>query len=225
METADSKNVIGHYLHRSERWVYQSIEKQQGDKSAEPETVDPSGPTRAPGREFSTEILLELGERYPEAVSATELEVLLQRRGRYVKRKSVAGFLDLYERLGLLRQVGSTARVRKYAATSPMAELSVQRGAYEKVSERLRNVPSLALAYCLGRGEFGGLSARLHPDAFARARDRLKEAVARIIAEATEETHLSDEPSTTNVLVSAIIAIGMVGGSHDSVRKGGGSSS
>ena len=73
----------------------------------------------------------------------------------------------------------------------------------------------LAQAYCQGKGDFGGFVDRLSPKALEKARGRMREAAADIIAEAVAETHKSDEPVESDVKVRVIIAMGAAGGLHE----------
>lgn len=169
------------------------------------------------------EILLAYAEQHPNPLGVDEVYALLRERSRKVNVRNLSGTLELYARLGFLRPVGGAPGKNRYIAVDPLLELKIPRGALEKLSERLSSVPSLALSYCLGRGEFGGVAARLHPLALQKARERLKDAVAGIMAEALKETQLSDEPSSANLEVSAIFAVGTVGAPNGSLHTGRGS--
>lgn len=214
-ETEEPKSVIADHLQMSERWVYQQLEvfeqARRLERDAE-QTKQPSGISKS----LITDILLELSDAHPGALSADELRARLERNGRKLTKNRLTGALELSVRLGAVNMVESSKRGRCYTAANPLSVLNMHRGYLDKLSERISSIPALALAYCCDQGEFGGVSARLHPQAFAKARERFKVAASEIIGDAIEETHRSEEPNTNNVPVSALFALGIVGGSHGS---------
>lgn len=215
-----SKVFIGQFLGRCERWVHAQLSKARQIQATASDTDAPAESTRGTGDEILNDVLLIFIKQYPNGLTASRLQMRLNERGRRVLKRTLVGILDVCVEHDFLRVVEKTSTSKTYVATSPILVLEVAHITMAKLGKRLENIPRLALSYCIGQGEFGGIAARLSSTAFVKARAELKDAVSRIMADALEETQVSDEPLTANLDVGAIFAIGIVGGSDDSDAKG-----
>jgi hypothetical protein len=166
-------------------------------------------------------MLLQLASSYPEPLSPEQVHAALQATGQRPSTRFVLEALQFYAQQGLLRQVGKGRRSRLFAAAAPLIQFKVPHNTLDALSQRLAVIPALATAYCRGYGDFSSIPAQLNPDAFARARERLREAVAKIVADAVQETQLSDRPTSANLEIKAIVAMGPIGGCHEPVHAEG----
>lgn len=215
-----SKVFIGQFLGRCERWVHAQLSKARQAQTAADGTGVPNDTARGTGDEILNDVLMLLTKQYPVGMSASRLQARLNEGGRRVLKRTLVGILDVCVENNYLRVVEKTGTSKVYVATSSFLVLNVAHVTMAKLGKRLEKIPRLALSYCLGQGEFGGIAARLSSTAFVKARAELKDAVSRIMADALEETQLSDEPLAANLEVGAIFAIGIEGGSDDSDAQG-----
>ena len=211
--------LIADHLSRSRRWFQdhlkqvreeqrRSLEAGSAQEGAEESDLDETGH----GYKLMLEVLLALSTVYPDAVGIEKLRTLADMPSWHMSNEELASRLEFYQHLGVLQISGYDSHGPVVRAVQRVPKDLPRPEQLERVGEWLRWVFPLALAHCEGQGDFGGIYAELSPQALKRARKKLKEAAADIIAEAVAETHKSDEPVESDVKVRVIIAIGAAGG-------------
>lgn len=211
--TGETQAFLAGHVARSRRWFQdyaRRLRTEQEDSAkayARPVEGGTDG-TEDDSLDLMSRVLLALSTVYPESLSLSQLRELAQVPSWDMPDPELIRRIEFYSKLEALEVVGHDSAGPQIRASQKIPQVAVSHEQIEWLGERLGWVVPLAYAYCEGQGEFGGIVAELSPKALQRARQKLKEATADIIAEAVAETHKSDEPRQNDVKVRAIIAIG-----------------
>lgn len=217
--TGHTKRLLALHLSRSERWVHNQLKghrllEQGAELSQAAEAAGTENLGSGPGYQLFMELMLLFSIRYPSHLGIDDLATSVDFQSWQISAEEVIERLELYADMGLLARVMADRRGPRFQATAKLlvATSSPDRTKIERLGARMAWVLPLAEAHCIDQGDFGGIVAELSPTALARARQRIRDSVAEIVADAIAETHKSDEET---VNVRAIIAIGTVGGSNE----------
>lgn len=207
--TGKSKALLASHVSKSERWFHRYLSEARqvlsGNGAAD---GDDDQSDISSGYRFMLELLSRLTWAYPEPLRLEQLREQMDISSWVLDDAALLARLELYEAMGLLALERDSHSELLIQARSDLLLNLPGDDRIEKIAERISWLPALLLSNFRGEGDFGGMVAELTPAALERARERLRQAFAEIMAEALVETNKSEDSTVT---VRAVIAMGAVG--------------
>ena len=206
------KDLLARHFGKSDRWVYRYLEelsrqKRKGQPAAEEAPQEDS---------LQKRILYLVVERYPEALTARQIQQLLDAKSFQIEHKELESMLRLYADAGLLKAeaIGADGTTMGYA--SPVRTMTMETREMAKkmnlIGTRSRAIFPIAMSFAKGDDEarFSYTHVRVRRKLLAAAVNDTRAFMMKRFNQAVEESLLEDpeERDDTDVVDYTLLFLG-----------------